>query len=58
VANLNCKPLTATIMMEVRLGITQNNWVGVREFDGQDPLYFTHLMARCGLWDIRYGINA
>lgn len=49
-----------TTAMEVRpiLGMTKNNWIGVREYEGQDLIYFSHLLSwRCGLWDIRYGIN-
>ena len=40
------------------LEATQANWIGVRRFDGQDLVYFTHLETwKCGLKSIRYGIN-
>lgn len=49
-----------TTAIEVRpiLQMTRNQWIGIREFNGQDYIYFSQLMGwRCGLWDIRYGIN-
>lgn len=61
---LTC-PFTANAQMvdaaQIRpiLDATKNGWVAVREWDGQDLVYFSHLLAwRCGLTKIQYSINS
>lgn len=49
-----------TTALEVKpiLNATRANWIAVREYDGQDLIYVTHLWSwRCGLVQMRIGLN-
>jgi len=49
-----------TTATEVRpiLEATRANWVAVREYDGRDLVYVTHLFSwRCGLYGLRISVN-
>lgn len=40
------------------LGITKDSWIGFRDYNGRQLVYFTHLEAwKCGISAVRYSIN-
>ena len=44
--------------IEPILGMTKANWIAVREWEGEDLLYFSHLITyRCAIDQVRYFIN-
>ena len=49
---------TTAIEIKQIMLMTKGSWVAIGANDGNDLLYFTHLLSwRCGMWAIRYGLN-
>lgn len=40
------------------LSATKGQWIGVRDWEGQDLIYFTNLLSwRCGVESVAWGVN-
>lgn len=55
---VKAQQFTTAAEVKPMLDITRANWVSLREYDGNDQLLFTQILAwRCGIDKISYAVN-
>jgi hypothetical protein len=49
---------TTAVEIKQIMTMTKPQWIAIQDNGAQDLLYFTQLLSwRCGMWEIRYGLN-